>query len=275
MTKRTTEQLLRELLYLASPDSPEDGRASAAEAIARHGDEALADSEVTRLAEALRPHEPEEEGGERGVRLRGADLAGGNLYHVRLPEADLEGADLSRANLGFSDLRGARLDASALTGADLTGADLSGAHLARCDLNGAVLDDARLVGTDLSRARLESASLHAADLTSADLRGAVLTEADLTGAVLSGAAIDFADLRNCDLAGADLGTVSGRLDIDDLRGARWSTSTRWPQAQPDLGREVLDNSVSIAPGIYRVGDDESRDRSEYPAPAPRTPSPVR
>ncbi|WP_181139245.1 pentapeptide repeat-containing protein [Streptomyces sp. Ru72] len=111
---------------------------------------------MTRLAEALRPREPEEEGGERGVRLRGADLAGGNLYHVRLPDADLEGTDLSRANLGFSDLRGARLDASALPGADLTGADLSGAHLARCDLSGAVLDDARLVGTDLSRARLAS-----------------------------------------------------------------------------------------------------------------------
>ncbi|WP_086559157.1 pentapeptide repeat-containing protein [Streptomyces africanus] len=275
MTKRTSEQLLRELLYLASPDSPEEGRAAAAEAIARHGDEALPDSEVDRLAQALRPGGPDEEGGEQRVRLRGADLAGGNLYQVRLPGADLRTANLSRTDLGFSDLRGADLGGAVLTGAGLTGADLTEAELTDADLGGAVLDDARLVMADLFRARLAAASLRQADLSDADLRRAVLTDADLSGATLRGTAIDATDLRNCDLTGTDLSTASGPLSLDDLAGARWSTGTRWPESQPGLGRAVRDNSVSIAPGVYRVGDDDSRDRATALAPSPRTPSPVR
>ncbi|MER5936293.1 pentapeptide repeat-containing protein [Streptomyces sp. NPDC001928] len=270
MTKRTTEQILRELLYLASPDSPEGARAAAAEAIARRGDEAMPGSEVGRLAEALRAREADGE----PVVLRGADLAGANLYEVALHGADLTGADLTGADLSFSDLTGARLDLAKLAGAGLGGADLSGARLHRSDLAGAVLDDAVLAGAELNAAHLPTASLRAADLSEASLRGTVLREADLTGAQLWRAVLDFADLHGCDLTGADLGTVVGTLNVDRLRGVKWSTETRWPESQPGLGPEVLRNSVSIAPGIYQVGDEDSRDRTVDLTPSPRTPSPV-
>ncbi|MGW6903401.1 pentapeptide repeat-containing protein [Streptomyces sp. NPDC054940] len=233
MTKRTTEQILRELLYLAAPDSSEEARSAAAEAIAERGDEALPADDVSRLAEVLRSRAPEDEDAGERVALRGADLARANLYQVRLNGAELTDADLTEADLSFSYLRGARLDAATLTGADLTGADL----------------------------------------TDADLRGAVLRRADLTGAWLRRARLDQADLHDCDLTDADLKTASGALSIEGLGGVRWSADTRWPQSQPGLGSELLDRSVRLAPGIYRVGGDDGRDRSTGTAPGPGAPEP--
>jgi hypothetical protein len=267
---RTTEQILRELLYLASPDSRESARATAAEAIARRGDEAMSEPEVAQLAESLRSRGV---GGERIV-LRGANLAGANLYEVTLVGADLTRADLHGADLSFSDLSGARLDDATLAGTNLGGADLSGARLHRSDLAGAVLDEAVLVGTELNAAHLPAASLRDADLSEASLRGAVLRDADLMGARLSQAVLDFADLHGCDLTDADLGMVVGTLNLERLRGVKWSTNTRWPQSQPGLGPEVLRNSVRIAPGVYQVGDEDSQDRATDLTPSPRTPSPV-
>lgn len=233
MTKRTTEQILRELLYLASPDSSEEARSAAAEAIAERGDEAMPASDVSRLAEVLRSRAPDEaDTGER-VALRGADLARANLYQVRLNGAELTEADLTEADLSFSYLRGARLDAATLTGADLTGADL----------------------------------------TEADLRGAVLRYTNLTGAWLRRARLAHADLHDCDLTDADLESASGALSIEGLGGVRWSTGTRWPHSQPGLGNELLNRSVRLAPGIYRVGGDDSRDRGTGTAPGPSAPEP--
>jgi uncharacterized protein YjbI with pentapeptide repeats len=272
--KRTTEQILRELLYLASPDSRESARATAAEAIARRGDVPMAEPETAQLAESLRSHEAGREADGERVVLRGANLAGANLYEVTLVGADLTWADLHGADLSFSNLTGAQLDDATLTGASLGGADLSGARLHRSDLAGAVLDAAVLAGAELNTASLPTASLREADLSETSLRGAILRDADLTGARLWQAVLDFADLHRCDLTDADLGTVVGTLSIERLRGVKWSTGTRWPQSQPGLGPEVLRNSVRIAPGVYQVGDEDSRDRATYPAPSPRTPSPV-
>ncbi|AWW36362.1 pentapeptide repeat-containing protein [Streptomyces cadmiisoli] len=250
MTNRPTEQVLRELLYLASPDSSEQGRAQAAEAIARSGDEPLPDSELTRLANALRPPEASD----HPVDLRGADLAGGNLYQVSLQGADLTGADLRRC--------------------DLTFADLSGARLLECDARDAVLDNATLIGVDLSRARLESASMQHVDLTGASLQDVCLRDADLTDARLAQTLLHSADLRNCDLSGADLSSALGMLSIDDLQGVRWSTATQWPASQPDLWYEIRDSSTAVSPGVFRVGRDYNRDHANESVTGPRAPSHV-
>ncbi|GHG89823.1 pentapeptide repeat-containing protein [Streptomyces lanatus] len=230
MTKRTTEQILRELLYLAAPDSSEEARSDTAESVARRGDEAMPEGETARLAEALRaPREP----GER-ISLPGADLARANLYQVDLNDADLTGADLTEAELGFSCLRGARLNSATLTGADLTGADL----------------------------------------TDADLREAGLRRADLTGAWLRRARLAHADLHDCDLTDADLETVAEDLSVEVLDGVKWSTGTRWPRSQPGLGQELLAGSVRLAPGSYRVGGDDGRDRTTGTDPEPGAPPPA-
>ncbi|MET9544203.1 pentapeptide repeat-containing protein [Streptomyces sp. NPDC006627] len=163
------------------------------------------------------------------VALRGANLARANLYQVNLAGADLRNADLSECDLTFSDL--------------------SAARLSDCDLRSAILDDAVLDGADLAGARLERASLRDATLANARLLSVVLQNADLTG--------------------ADLASIIGPLDLDMLLGVRWTHSTRWPASQPDLSREITENSVQISPGIFRIGRDDSRrgpepDRSPPP-----------
>jgi hypothetical protein len=114
-----------------------------------------------------------------------------------------------------------QVEQNTLTEADLRGRDFSGGHLqevsaARADLRGANLNGANLSG---------------ADLTTADLRGATLR-----GARLHSTNFLDADLRGADLCGADrqrrdLLRSQGKdcLVGADLRGARYSASTRWPR----------------------------------------------
>jgi hypothetical protein len=108
----------------------------------------------------------EENIGEAGANLSGADLSGAYLSGASLSGANLSGADLSGANL---------------SGADLSGADLSGANLSRADLSGADLSGANLSGANLSGADLSRANLSGADLLKLLAVRTIVPDGDLVG----------------------------------------------------------------------------------------------
>ncbi len=124
--------------------------------------------------------------------LRGANLAGAQLFRANLSDADLSDADL----------RGAKVADADLTRAELSGAKLAGAHLSGVDLRGADMTGAFLTGAFLRRADLRGADLTRARLVEADMRGAFVAEARLTEANLTRA---------------------------DLSGATWDDLTVWPE----------------------------------------------
>lgn len=108
--------------------------------------------------------------------------------------------------------------------------DLSGASLAGAQLAEANLQHLRLDGADLRRAVLRGA-----DLRDATLLKANLAESDLRGARLDGALVAGADFRGADLRGADFVGRGVRhtgwghdLHEANLKGARYSRTTRWP-----------------------------------------------
>tara|TARA_R100001463_G_scaffold35008_3_gene76601 strand:- start:21659 stop:30079 length:8421 start_codon:yes stop_codon:yes gene_type:complete len=129
--------------------------------------------------------------------LRNIDLSDINLRGVNLSGADLRWARLSEANLRRANLRDADLSGADLYWAYLTSADLSGATLNGANLSGAYFRKANLKKANLSNANLENADLHGANL-----RGANLSETDLWSAILT---------------------------KSDLRGAKYSDSTKFPE----------------------------------------------
>ena len=135
---------------------------------------------------------------------------------VYLSTANLTGAYLADANLNLT-----RLDEANLCRANLYGANLFGANLF-----GANLTEAHLRKADLAEAMLARGNLAGVSLASANLELAVLTEANLRGANLAGANLSWT-LLDADLTGADL--TDAKLYKADLTGAKYSSTTRWPE----------------------------------------------
>ncbi len=78
----------------------------------------------------------------REIRLRGADLSGGNLAYADFSGADLSGSRFYQALLVGANFNHANLNDVDLDGADLSYSDLRGATLVSASLKGAVLDRA-------------------------------------------------------------------------------------------------------------------------------------
>jgi len=120
-------------------------------------------------------------------------------------------------------------------------------RLVRADLTDAEISGADLTSANLADAVLLRANLRESDLSNADLTGADLTAADLTMVNLTGAK----------LAGARLGATIG-LNRPPI-SATWDRRTVWPE---DLASVALRVSEEIAPGLFRVREDPSRDRAD-------------
>jgi uncharacterized protein YjbI with pentapeptide repeats len=181
--------------------------------------------------------------------LRGIALADRDLHGFFLAGKDLTGADLHGANLVGADLHG-----SQLRRANLLGANLDNARMADADLRGAVLSPASVEAERLERAgqpatlreaQLQKADLRGTGLDGVDFRGAHLTSADLRrsvggdrGANFQNAILILADFRGADMTQGDLrGALldwaqfcgASGLRTMDLRRARYSVTTHWPQ----------------------------------------------
>jgi len=96
-------------------------------------------------------------GGDRGLKMIGANLLGSDLRRLNLRHADLRRSNLRGLDLQGVDLSGARLKGAMLRGANLQGANLRGADLWGADLAGAKLSGADLRDTNLGRAILKGA----------------------------------------------------------------------------------------------------------------------
>ena len=168
-----------------------------------------------------------------GANLRWSDLREAVLVDADLREALLDGTDLSKANLC-----GANLSLASLSGATMCKAVLDGADLHRADLGEAFLGSSELDGADLREATLRKATLRVTDLSGTDLRKADLSETDARGVILGSFSRAGANLRGARLDGADLAGASLiRADLTDaslcganLKGARYDSSTIWPQS---------------------------------------------
>jgi uncharacterized protein YjbI with pentapeptide repeats len=164
------------------------------------------------------------------------------VAHV-MPLARLADSDLSNAHLVAADLRRSTMDRANLREAQLQGAQLASVNMAEADLRAA-----RLNSADLMEANLMSARLSGADLTSSNLHRATLNYADLASARLRDANLRDTDFAGANLRDVDMSGATG-LTLHRLRGARWDTSTRWPDG---LGDEVLRRSHQTGPGQFRV-----------------------
>ena len=180
----------------------------------------------------------EQNGGPRGLDLRGWDLSGLDLSPDAIID-ELRARDIARdgyppwvrvvkgkprgIHLAEAKLRGARLESSNLQGACLRGADLSGACLRGADLGGAELGRANLSEADLTLANLERADLVGADLRTAQLQGADFRYAMLIAANLQGARMYRTRLEWSNLMTANLQHARAReanLEKASLEGAR-------------------------------------------------------
>lgn len=139
----------------------------------------------------------EQNGGSRGIDLRGRDLSGVDLSYDRIWVLAKERGEF--VPWALSEENGVELMAAHLERVNLVGAHLEGANLSGAHLNGAILYEVHLERATLQGADLRQASLPHAHLERADLRGAHLEEANLTGAHL-----ERADLRRAYLQGAHL-----------------------------------------------------------------------
>ncbi|GAA2775948.1 pentapeptide repeat-containing protein [Streptomyces showdoensis] len=187
-----------------------------------------------------------------GIRLRNADLRGGqftavDLSRALLNDAQLADAAFTRVNLTRADLTGVKAETaqvrvrdSVLKDAVLRRAILPEATFIRADLTGAHLEEANLQGArfssvddkagsgstggQLAGAHLDNANMTGAALFNADLTGAELTNTDFTSADLGGANLCNADLNNAELSyPPNLSEGDARIGANltgaDLRGA--------------------------------------------------------
>lgn len=167
-------------------------------------------------------------------------LVGSNLFDADLREADMKDATVRCANLGHADLRGAWLVGVDFWRANFWEADLSHAYLIGSSLvelqtfSGAKAVNVVAHGCDFSGARLYTeedgapADLAGARLLHCDFGGADLRRLDLGEVDVSGSTFEGADLR-----GTDLRRARGADSPDAFRGARFDSSTRWPQDWSD------------------------------------------
>lgn len=155
--------------------------------------------------------------------LTGAHLRGADLRDAKLKDARLPGADLTDANARGADFTDASMEDVILTDADLRGADLTHVSLMRATMTRAKLEKATMVRAVLPHTDLTDAHLADADLTDAILTRAILTRTDLTFAILTNANWAYATL-----VGANLTDATGLNDPQQLVGARWDATTRWP-----------------------------------------------
>jgi uncharacterized protein YjbI with pentapeptide repeats len=168
------------------------------------------------LAEIIRLHGMWLFGKNGGARanLRGANLAGANLWDANLRGAKLWGANLRDANLGDANLWCSNLKNANLKNANLENANLENASLKFANLENANLENASLKFANLENANLENANLWCSNLEKANLwcsnlGGANLRGANLWDANLRGANLWDANLRGANLGGADLKGAHG------------------------------------------------------------------
>ncbi|MFI8896394.1 pentapeptide repeat-containing protein [Streptomyces paradoxus] len=132
--------------------------------------------------------------------------------------------------------------------------------LRRADLRGTDLRNA-----DLHRANLAGADLRGTDLRNADLRHAKWVARHEAGAGLVGAAALAAGvllpptrlLYGALLAAGSVAKL--RRVLAALKGAQWSTGTRWPRAWKPI---ILWVSVETSPTTYVVGEGQEQQAGE-------------